>query len=151
MLREPPATSERTPRMSEDLTPTETEAASMSDQPNAEWNVADWHGKMLIDSDGEKIGKLQDVYVDVENDEPQFATVKEGFIGRHLTFVPLGGIKVGPDELQVAVAREQIKSAPNIELHGEELSQADESALYHHYELNYTPPDTESGRRLARR
>ena len=29
--------------------------------------------------------------------------------------------------------------------------QADESALYHHYELNYTPPDTESGRRLARR
>ena len=32
-----------------------------------------------------------------------------------------------------------------------ELSQADESRLYHHYELNYTPPDTESGRRLARR
>jgi hypothetical protein len=28
---------------------------------------------------------------------------------------------------------------------------ADESALYHHYELNYTPPSTESGRRLARR
>ena len=39
---------------------------------------------MLIDRDGEKIGKLQDVYVDVESDEPQFATVKEGFIGRHL-------------------------------------------------------------------
>ena len=39
----------------------------------------------------------------------------------------------------------------NIEQHGEELSQADESALYHHFELNYTPPDTESGRRLARR
>jgi hypothetical protein len=39
-----------------------------------------------------------------------------------LTFVPLGGIKVGPDELQVAVAKEQIKSAPNIEQPGEELS-----------------------------
>ena len=60
---------------------------------------------MLVDRDGEKIGKLQDVYVDVENDEPQFATVKEGFIGRHLTFVPLGGIKVGPDDLQVAVTK----------------------------------------------
>ena len=47
------------------------------------YNVAEWHGKMLIDRDGEKIGKLQDVYVDVENDQPQFATVKEGFIGRH--------------------------------------------------------------------
>ena len=47
-------------------------------QQNASWNVAEWHGKMLIDRDGEKIGKLQDVYVDVENDEPQFATIKEG-------------------------------------------------------------------------
>jgi uncharacterized protein YrrD len=122
-----------------------------ADQPGAEWNVAEWHGRMLVDRDGEKIGKLQDVYVDVENDEPQFATVKEGFIGRHLTFVPLGGIRVGPDELQVAVAKEQVEAAPNIEQHGEELSQADESALYHHYELNYTPLDTESGRRLARR
>jgi hypothetical protein len=93
----------------------------------------------------------QDVYVDVENDEPQFATVKEGFIGRHLTFVPLGGITVGPDGLQVPVTKDQIKAAPNIEQHGEELFQADESALYHHYELNYTPPGTESGRRLARR
>jgi PRC-barrel domain len=130
----------------------EAEASAMTEhQQDAEWNVADWHGKMLIDRDGERIGKLQDVYVDVENDEPQFATVKEGFIGRHLTFVPLGGIKVGPNELQVAVAKEQIKSAPNIEQHGDELSQADESALYHHYELNYTPPNTQSGRRLARR
>ena len=115
------------------------------------WNVAEWHGKMLIDRDGARIGKLQDVYVDVENDEPQFATVKEGLIGRHLTFVPLGGIRVGPDDLQVAVTQAQVEAAPNIAQHGEELSQADESALYHHFEPNYTPPDTKSGRRLARR
>ena len=120
-------------------------------QEDASLNVAEWHGKMLIDRDGEKIGKLQDVYVDVENDEPQFATVKEGFIGRHLTFVPLGGIAVGPDDLQVTVSKERVESAPNIEQHGDELSQSDESALYHHFELNYTPADTESGRRLARR
>jgi uncharacterized protein YrrD len=121
------------------------------DQPVVELNVAEWHGKTLVDVEGEKIGKLQDVYVDVETDVPRFATVKEGLIGRHLTFVPLGGIKAGPDELQVAVYKSQVEAAPNIELHGEELSQADESSLYHHYELNYTPPDTESGRRLARR
>ena len=120
-------------------------------QQQSEWNAAEWHGKMLVDRDGERIGKLQDVYVDVENDEPQFATVKEGFIRRHLTFVPLGGLQVGPDELKVSVWKEQVKDAPSIEQHGEELSQADESALYHHYELNYTPPRTESGRRLARR
>jgi uncharacterized protein YrrD len=114
-------------------------------------NIAEWHGKTLVDRDGQKIGKLQDVYVDIETDEPMFGTVKEGLIGRHLTFVPLAGLTFGPDDLQMAVTREQVKSAPNIELRGDELSRADESALYHHYELNYTPPDTESGRRLARR
>src|SRR5947209_19861523 len=111
-------------------------------QQDAEWNVAEWHGKMLVDRDGERIGKLQDVYVDVESDQPQFATVKEGFIGRHLTFVPLSGIAVGPDDLQVTVSKAQVESAPNIEQHGEEPSQADESALYHHCALQCTPPPT---------
>ena len=114
-------------------------------------NVAEWRGKTLVDRDRQRIGKLQDVYVDVETDEPMFGTVKEGLIGRHLTFVPLAGLTFGPNDLQMAVTREQVKSAPNIELHGDELSRSDESALYHHYELNYTAPDTESGRRLARR
>lgn len=124
----------------------------MTDDPGmAQLNVGDWHGKMLIDLNGEKIGKLQDVYVDVETDIPQFATVKEGFISRHLTFVPLGGIQVGPDELRVSVTKEQVRTAPDIEMRGDELSQAEESTLYHHFELNYTPIKTESGRRLARR
>jgi len=56
-----------------------------------------------------------------------------------------------PMTLQVEVTKDQVRSAPDIEMHGEELSQEDESALYHHFEQNYTPPDTESGRRLARR
>jgi uncharacterized protein YrrD len=123
----------------------------MADEGQAAVNVAEWHGKVLVDRDGEKIGKLQDVYVDVETDVPQFATVKEGLINRHLTFVPLGGVQIGPDDLQVGVTQEQVRSAPDIEMHGEELSQSDESTLYHHFEMNYTPPETESGRRLARR
>jgi PRC-barrel domain len=114
-------------------------------------DIGEWHGKTLVDRDGERIGKLEDVYVDVETNEPMFGTVKEGLIDRHLTFVPLGGITIGPDNLQVTVSKELVKSAPNIELHGDELSPADESTLYHHYQLNYTAPDTERGRRLARR
>ena len=41
------------------------------EQRPGNWNVAEWHGKRLIDRNGEKIGKLQDVYVDVETDEPR--------------------------------------------------------------------------------
>lgn len=121
------------------------------DQDEAKWSVAEWRGRMLVDRNGEKIGKLQDVYVDVETDEPQFGTVKEGFIGRHLTFVPLGGLQIGTDNLQVTATKDQVRSAPDLEMQGEELSQADESSLYHHFEMNYTPISTESGRRLARR
>jgi hypothetical protein len=138
-------------------TPAAVAPVSADDDPSAEElsglrrNLAEWHGKKLIDRDGEKIGKLEEVYVDVESDEPMFGTVKEGHFGRHLTFVPLRGITIGPDYLQVAVSREQVKDAPNLELQGAELAQGDESDLYHHYKLNYTPPETESGRRLARR
>ena len=114
-------------------------------------NISEWHGKQLVDCAGDKIGKLEDVYVDVETDEPMFGTVKEGRIGRHLTFVPLSEMTIGPDNLQVTVTTDQVKDAPDIETEGEELSQTDESTLYHHYGLNYIPPTTESGRRLARR
>lgn len=54
-------------------------------------NVAKWRGKLIVDRDGDRIGTLQDVSVDVETDDPVFGTVKEGVVGRHLTFVPLGG------------------------------------------------------------
>ena len=122
------------------------------DEGMLERGIAEWRGKMLIDREGAKIGKLQDVYVDVETDEPVFGTVKEGlFNRRHLSFVPLRGSQVGPDELHVTVTKARVRSAPNLEMTGEELSQANESTLYHHFEQNYTPPDTESGRRLARR
>jgi uncharacterized protein YrrD len=114
-------------------------------------NIAEWHGKDLVDRNGDKIGKLEDVYVDVETDEPMFGTVKEGLFARHLTFVPLGGLTIGPDNVQVTVSKEQVEAAPNIDMHGDQLSEVGESALYHHYQLNYTPPDTPSGRRLARR
>jgi len=118
---------------------------------HATWAVGEWLGRPILDRDGERIGKLQDVYVDVETDEPQFGTVKEGVFNRHLTFVPLVGVQVGPDYLQVTTTKDRVRSAPDIELRGEELSQADESTLYHHFEQNYTPIKNESGRRLARR
>jgi hypothetical protein len=69
-------------------------------QRDAEWNVAKWHGKMPVDHDGQRIGKLEDVYLDVEDHEPQFATVKESLIPGHLTFVGLGALKVARDELR---------------------------------------------------
>lgn len=131
--------------------PAEAPDAAANADPVATWTASDWLGKVIVDTNGDKIGKLHDVYVDVENDTPQFGTVKEGFLDRHLTFVPLVGVVVGPDELRVTVLKEQVKSAPDLNLQGQEMSQADESALYHHFEMNYTAIASDSGRRLARR
>jgi len=115
------------------------------------WNCDEWHGRMLIDGGGARLGKLQDVYIDIESDEPQFATINEGTFRRRLTFVPLAGLRVEPDHLHVAVSKAEIKSAPSITARGQELSKDQESILYHHYGLSYIAPDTVRGRRLARR
>ena len=113
--------------------------------------ASEWLGMPIIDRDGERLGKLRDIYVDVETDVPQFGTVKEGVFTHHLTFVPLAGVRVSPDHIQVTATKDQVRTAPNIELQGGELSQADEKTLYHHFEQNYTPIQSASGRRLARR
>ena len=53
--------------------------------------------------------------------------------------------------MRVTVLKEQVRSAPDLNLDGQEMSQAEESALYHHFGMNYTAIANESGRRLARR
>jgi sporulation protein YlmC with PRC-barrel domain len=135
---------ENAPKENAKRTEAETDSIAFRD-------FSEWHGKDLVDRDGERIGKLEDVYFDVATDQPQFATVKEGLIGRHLTFVPLTEVTIGPDNLQVSASKAEVKGAPNLELEGDELSQSDESTLYHYYQLNSTASDTPSGRRLARR
>ena len=113
-------------------------------------NLSEWRGKELIDRDGEKIGKMQDVYVDTDTDEPVFGSLKEGLLSKHLTFVPLRGATASPDGLRVSVSKKQVKDAPNIDQDGE-LEVAEENELYEHYELAYAPSSTGSGRRLAKR
>lgn len=113
-------------------------------------NLTEWRGKQLVDRDGNKIGKLQDVYVDTETDEQLFGTVKEGLVGRHLTFVPLRGAVVSPDCVTVHVSKKDVKHGPNLDTEGE-LTQADERELFDHFGFDYRPPITDSGRLLGRR
>ena len=112
--------------------------------------VADWRGKDLLDRDGEKLGKLEDVYVDTETDVPVFGAFKEGTLRKHVTFVPLFDASATPDGLKVSVSKAEAKDAPNIDTDAD-LDPATEVALYGHYGLEYVQPQTPSGRRLGRR
>jgi hypothetical protein len=111
-------------------------------------NLRDWRGHKVIDPDGSTIGELEAVYVDTATDEPAFATVRVGFIGRHrLALVPTAGATVLPDAVRVRYDKKLVNDAPSIPTDGE-LTAADEPAVFAHYGLRYDPA---GGRRLGRR
>ena len=113
-------------------------------------NLRDWRGEKVIDPDDEKIGELEAVYVDTATDNPTFATVRVGFIGRHkLAFVPLDGATVRPDAVRVRYDKKLVGDAPTIDLDGE-LTAADEPRVFAHYNLPYQT-GVSGERRLARR
>jgi hypothetical protein len=58
-------------------------------------DIKEWRGQDVIDSQGEKLGKLEDVYYDTESDAPAFGAIKSGLVGKHITLVPLAGATAG--------------------------------------------------------
>jgi hypothetical protein len=112
-------------------------------------NLADWKGQDVVDRDGEKLGTLAHVLYDGEVDEPAFAAVKSGTLGRHLTLVPLTGSVVGRRYLKVAGTKAGFKDAPSFPTDAE-LSVEDEGRVYGYFKLDYSPL-SEGVRRLARR
>ncbi|WP_433790669.1 PRC-barrel domain-containing protein [Actinoplanes sp. CA-252034] len=113
-------------------------------------NLRDWRGENVVDPDGDKIGDLEAVYVDTVDDEPAFATVRVGFIGRHrLVFVPLAGATVSPKAVRVRYDKKLVGAAPGIDLDGE-LAATDEPGVFAHYGLPYQA-GLSGARRLARR
>jgi hypothetical protein len=101
-------------------------------------------------SDAGRIGELEAIYVDTITDQPYFATVKTGLLGRQrLVFVPLTGATVSPGHLNVAFDKKLVKDAPSIDTDGE-LPVEEEPAIFEHYDLPYKPGSA-GERRLARR
>ena len=49
----------------------------------------EWKGRTLIDSDGQKIGEIDEIYLDAETGEPEWATVTTGLFGTKTSFVPI--------------------------------------------------------------
>ena len=113
-------------------------------------NIRDWRNQDVVDPEGHKIGQLEAIYVDTGTDEPAFASVKVGMLGRHrLTFVPLDHATVAPHSVRVAYPKGHVKGAPSIDTDGE-LAATDEPALFAHYNIPYQQGSS-GERRLARR
>jgi uncharacterized protein (TIGR02271 family) len=104
----------------------------------------EWTGRQVVDRDGEKIGKLEEIYLDTETGEPEWAAVNTGMFGMKQTFVPLVGAAPASGKVQVQYEKDQVKDAPGIEPDGE-LSVDEEQTLYSHYGRDYAPASNGSG------
>jgi len=100
-------------------------------------DVTAWRGRNLVDRDGDKIGSVEEVYVDRQSGEPEWLAVKTGLFGSKLSFVPLGEADATGDEVRVPYEKAQVKDSPNIESDGE-LSPEEEQRLYSHYGRSYS-------------
>jgi uncharacterized protein (TIGR02271 family) len=96
----------------------------------------DFRGRTLIDRDGDKIGKIDDVYTDRQDGQPEWALVNTGLFGSKKTFVPLRAAQPVGEDLRVPLEKAQVKDAPRIEADGE-LSETEERQLYTHYDVAY--------------
>ena len=52
-------------------------------------NLAQLRGAYLVGSDGERIGKIDEIYLDDRTGEPEWALVNTGLFGMRSSFVPL--------------------------------------------------------------
>jgi hypothetical protein len=92
-----------------------------------------WVGHTLLDNNGDKIGKVDQVYRDAETDQPTWAVVKAG-VRRKERFVPLHDAYEGSDDtLRTLASKDQVSDAPDVD-DKDRLTPDEESRLHRHYD-----------------
>lgn len=87
-------------------------------------------------ADGDKIGKVEQVFLDDNSGDPTFLTVNTGLFGAKENFVPVKGASQDGDRVVLPYTKDVIKDAPKVDA-DQHLSPAEEEELYRYYELNY--------------
>jgi|CZKG01.1.fsa_nt_gi sporulation protein YlmC with PRC-barrel domain len=107
--------------------------------------IEDWLGQEVLDADGERLGKLDEVFYSTRSGEAVFASVKSGLLGRHSDTVPLAGASVGRDYVRLAYTAEQIGSVSS-EVGGQDsLGREDARRLGELYGIEVAPEDDFEG------
>jgi len=91
-------------------------------------------GNTMTGQDGQKIGKIVDVYESTQDADGTFVTVHTGMFGGNASFVPLAKASLQGKDVVVPYDKALVKDAPRVEA-DQELSAAEEERLYQHYSL----------------
>ncbi len=89
----------------------------------------------VYDRDGDKIGKVDDLFVD-ENDQPEYIGVKMGFLGTRSTLIPWEVARVDEQNhrIEVSVDKATAKDGPAFD-DDEDITPDYEERVYSHYGL----------------
>jgi hypothetical protein len=105
----------------------------------------DWRGRAVVDRSGERIGKLEEIFLDAETDLPEWGSVSSGMLGRRRSLLPLGELEAaGGDELRAPFDKEHVLAAPQADP-DVELTPDEEEALYRHYGREQTSARERTG------
>jgi uncharacterized protein (TIGR02271 family) len=94
-------------------------------------------GATAYSVDGDKLGKVGQLFLDDQTGRPEFVTVNTGLFGTKETYIPIADATFNGDRLTVPFGKDQVKGAPNVDAEGGHLDPAEEQRLYEHYSLHY--------------
>jgi hypothetical protein len=95
-------------------------------------NALDWEGQTAIDRAGEKIGKIEEIFLVEETGRPEWALVKLGLVKGHATLVPLVNAHPVEKGIAVGVRKDAVSEAPEVPSDSDP-SEQQVNALYRHY------------------
>lgn len=114
----------------------------MQDTMSAE-QLMQANGQPVYSSDGDKIGKVEEVYVDDETNRPEWLGLGTGLLGTKRALVPVQGLQPRDDGFSVPYSKDQVQDTPDID--DDHVTQETEARLYAHYGLEYGESRSESG------
>ena len=91
-----------------------------------------WRGAKAVDSNGDKLGTIDEIYLDRGSNEPEWVTISTGLFGTRTSFAPVAGADFRDGEVHLAYTKDQVKDAPNVDADGA-LSSEEERRLYEHF------------------
>jgi uncharacterized protein (TIGR02271 family) len=102
-------------------------------------------GRDAYGSDGERIGRTDQIFLDDQTGQPEFAALHTGLFGMNTTLIPLAQATFDGKMLRLPYAKDQVKGAPNVDPSAGHLDQEQERILYEYYGLPHSEARSDSG------
>jgi sporulation protein YlmC with PRC-barrel domain len=106
--------------------------------------LLEMRGKPVFDKTGEKIGSIEDIYIDDRTREPEWVGLGTGFLGMKHAIVPLADASARDEGIEVPYEKDMVKGAPDI-ADDEDISSEQESELAKYYGIRISSTGMATG------